>query len=165
MTPEQKAVRLKLLEDFDYYARHALKIRTKEGEITNLKLNAGQQVLLTAINNQWQAEGRIRVIILKARQIGLSTAVGGWMYWWVSQHPAQKALVVTHHADSTKALFDMTRRYYDNTPEILKPSTRYSSRRELKFDRLDSGYAVATAGGDGVARGETITVAHLSELA
>lgn len=158
-------VRKRLLDEFDYYSQHAIKIRTKNGEIAPLKLNEAQRRLLDAVDAQMAAEGRVRVVILKARQMGLSTAVGAWLYWYVSQHSAQKALVVTHHADSTKALFDMTKRFYDNTPDILKPATKYASRRELKFNILDSGYVVATAGGDGVARGETITHAHLSELA
>lgn len=158
-------VRKRLLEDFDFYSRHALKIRTKEGEIVNLKLNEAQRRLLEIVNEQMAREGKVRVVILKARQMGLSTAVGGWMYWWTSQRPAQKAIVVTHHADSTKSLFDMTQRYYENTPEILKPKTRYASRRELRFSTLDSGYAVATAGGEGIGRGDTFTVAHVSELA
>jgi hypothetical protein len=72
---------------------------------------------------------------------------------------------MTHKAESTAALFDMTKRYYENTPDALRPSTKYSSKRELKFDKLDSGYMVATAGGEAVARGETLTLAHLSELA
>jgi hypothetical protein len=161
----RKEIRKRLFEDFDYYASKALKIRTKDGEVVNLKLNEAQSRLLQMVNDQMKTEGRVRVIILKARQMGLSTAVGGYMYWWTSQRKAQKAMVVTHHSDSTKALFDMTRRYYDNTPEALKPKTKYSSRKELNFDKLDSGYAVATAGGESVGRGETITVAHLSELA
>jgi len=158
-------IRKRLKDDFDYYAQKALKIRTKDGDIVNLRLNEAQRRLLEMVNAQLRSEGKVRVIILKARQMGLSTAVGAFMYWWTSQRRAQKAMVVTHHADSTKALFDMTRRYYDNTPEALKPTTRYSSRKELSFAKLDSGYAVATAGGDSVGRGETITVAHVSELA
>jgi hypothetical protein len=31
------------------------------------------------------------------------------------------------------------------------------------FDKLDTGIMVATAGGDGIARGETLSDAHLSE--
>lgn len=158
-------VRRRLLNDYEYYASTALRIRTKTGEIVNLNFNEAQHRLNAIVQQQLATDGKVRVIILKARQMGLSTAVGGFMYSWVSQRKAQKALVVTHHADSTKALFDMTKRFHDNCPEALKPSTKYASRRELKFDKLDSGYAVATAGGDGVARGETITVAHLSELA
>lgn len=164
-TKRRLEVRKRLRDDFAFYAKNALKIRTKDGEVVNLSLNVAQEELLKRVNEQLAAEGRVRVIVLKGRQMGLSTAIGGYMYWHVSQRKAQKALVVTHHSDSTKALFDLTRRYYDNTPEFLKPKTKYSSRKELNFDRLDSGYAVATAGGESVGRGETITVAHLSELA
>jgi len=160
-----EAVRRRLYEDFPAYAKVALKIRSKGGDIVPLVLNEAQQRLNAIVEAQLESDGKIRVIVLKARQQGLSTVIGARMYWRVSQNPAQKALVVTHHAESTKALFDLTKRYHDNVPPPLKPSTKYASRRELKFDKLDSGYAVATAGGEGVARGETITVAHLSELA
>ena len=152
-------------DNFAFYAKNALKIRTKDGDVTALNLNVAQTKLLDAISEQYNREKKVRVIILKARQMGLSTMVGGWLYWWLSQHKAQRGLVVTHHADSTRALFDMTRRYHENCPEILKPQTKYSSRRELNFNVLDSSYVVATAGGESVARGETVTVAHLSELA
>jgi hypothetical protein len=165
MTPEQLRVRKRLYDDFEFYAQHALKIRTKEGEVKPFTLNVAQKALLDAVLNQLQAEGKVRIVILKARQMGLSTLVGGWLYWYISQHTAQKSLVVTHHADSTRALFDMTKRYYEHTPDILKPHSKYSSRKELNFDVLDSSYVVATAGGDGIARGETFTQAHLSELA
>ncbi len=165
MTPAQIAVRQRLLDDFEFYSANALKIRNKAADIVPLRFNEAQKRLNVAIEEQRADTGRVRVIILKARQMGLSTVVGGRLYWNVSQRKAKKAIVVTHHADSTRALFDMTRRYHDTVPEILKPSTRYSSRKELQFDKLDSGYVVATAGGDSIARGETIFYAHLSELA
>ena len=165
MDKRLKAVRKKLHTDFPFYANAALKIRTKEGKVAPLKLNPAQQILQNAIDKQMAAEGKVRVIILKARQQGLSTMVGGYLYFSVSQNTARKAMVITHHADSTRALFDMTKRYHENCPEILKPHTKYSSRRELSFDVLDSSYVVATAGGDSVGRGETLTHVHASELA
>lgn len=165
MKKELLAVRKRLREDFAFYSKAALKIRTKQGEVAPLILNPAQQILNKAVTEQLQTEGKIRIIILKARQQGLSTYVGGYLYFSVSQRKAQKAMVVTHHADSTRALFDMTRRYHSHCPDILKPSTKYSSRRELSFDVLDSSYVVATAGGDSVGRGETLTHVHASELA
>ena len=36
-------------------------------------------------------------------------------YSQVSQMKAQKALVVTHLSESTKSLFDMTKRFHDNS--------------------------------------------------
>ena len=165
MDKKLKAVRKRLLTDFPFYSNAALKIRTKAGEIAPLKLNPAQKILQQAVDKQMKSEGKIRVIILKARQQGLSTYTGGYLYFSVSQQPARKAMVITHHADSTRALFDLTKRYHDNMVEILKPHTKYSSRRELSFDTLDSSYVVATAGGDAVGRGETFSHCHASELA
>lgn len=165
MNKKLKAVRKRLFEDFAFYSKSALKIRTKEGDIAPLKLNAAQDILHDAVTKQIEAEGKVRVIILKARQQGLSTYTGGYLYHSVSQQKAKKAMVITHHADSTRALFDMTKRYHENCPEILRPHTKYSSRRELSFDVLDSSFVVATAGGDSVGRGETLTHVHASELA
>jgi hypothetical protein len=158
-------VRKRLRDDFDFYSRKALQIRTKDGEIKPLSFNEAQRRLAEIVRAQEEQEGKVRIIVLKARQMGLSTAIGAYGYFKVSQRKAQQGIVVTHHADSTKALFDMTKRYHDNCPEALKPSTKYSSRRELKFDKLDSGYTVATAGGEAIGRSQTFTFAHLSELA
>ena len=165
MEPKLQAIRKRLYSDFPFYAKSALKIRTKEGQVAPLVLNPAQQILQQAVSKQLAAEGKVRVIILKARQQGLSTYTGGYLYHSVSQQQARKAMVITHHADSTRALFDMTKRFHEHCPEILRPHTKYSSRRELSFDVLDSSYVVATAGGDSVGRGETLTHVHASELA
>lgn len=157
--------RKRLFEDLDFYGRWALKIRTKQNEIQPFILNGVQRRFHTEVEDQRRRTGRVRKIILKGRQQGLSTYVGARIYWRLSQRRAKKGLVVAHKADSTRALFDMYRRYHDSCPELLKPSTQYSSRKELRFDRLDTGIMVATAGGDGIARGETISDAHLSEIA
>ena len=116
MDKRLQKVRKRLFDDFPFYAQSALKIRTKEGAIQPLVLNAAQRILDDAVSKQVAAEGKVRVIILKARQQGLSTYTGGYLYHAVSQQPARKAMVITHHADSTRALFDMTKRYHENCP-------------------------------------------------
>jgi hypothetical protein len=161
----QREVRKRLFEDFTFYAKHALKIRTKEGTIVPLVLNDAQKIFIKVVIRQLQTTGKVRVVVLKGRQQGLSTIIEGIIYWWTSQHKAVKAIVMTHQGDSTKALFEMCKRYHSSCPEVLKPHTKYSSRKELAFDLLDSSYMVATAGGESVARGETIQLAHLSEAA
>lgn len=165
MTPQQTATRLRLYKEFPFYAKHCLKIRTKAGEIAPLVLNDAQIILQRAIDEELATRGYVRIIILKARQQGLSTHVGGYMYFGVSQSKAKKAMVVTHHADSTRALFDLTKRFHDNCPDVVKPSTKYASRRELSFNILDSSYIVATAGGESIGRGETLSHVHCSEIA
>jgi len=160
----RKATRKRLHKDFEFYATKALKIRTKDAKIVPFKLNRAQKRLLDAVLRQWEETGRVRVVILKARQLGFSTMVGGFLYWWISQHRATKGIVVTHHGDATRALFDMTKRYHTEVPAFLRPSTERANAKELKFDKLDSGYMVATAGADTIGRGETLQAAHLSEV-
>jgi hypothetical protein len=163
MTP--KEARQKLYDDYQFYAKSAIKIRTKENDLQQMRFNSPQEKLHAAIEAQRQETGKVRIIILKARQQGFSTYVHGRMYWTLSQRIARKGLVVAHQSDSSRALWDMYKRTHKEMPEVLKPATAYSSRKELVFDKLDSGIMVATAGGEGVARGETFSDVHLSEVA
>ena len=166
MTAEEKrkATRLRLLRDFAYYAEKALVVRTKDAQIVPLILNRAQRRFIAQVLDQWQRTGRVRIVILKARQLGLSTVWGAFMFWWISQHRATKGIVVTHEAAASTALFDMTKRFYAKVPDFLRPSTSKANGRELAFDKLDSGYIIATAGSDTVGRGETLQMAHLSEV-
>jgi hypothetical protein len=164
-TKEQIALRKRFFSDFTFYAKHALKVRSKENKIVPFELNRVQQRFHAEVEDQRKRTGRVRKIILKGRQQGLSTYVSGRYYWRLSQRTAKKGIVVAHKADSTKALWQMYKRYHASCPPMLKPSTSYSSMRELNFDKLDTSLIVATAGGDGVGRGEMLSDMHLSELA
>lgn len=164
LPPEQLEVRQQLFDDFEYYAENALKIRTKDQTISPLLLNRAQSHLLDVVNRQMRDRGYVRIIILKGRQMGSSTFVEAWLYWWTSQRQAHQALVVAHDGETTKKMFKMTKRFHDNCPKELRPHTNYAGARELSFDELDSSYTIATAGGDGIVRGDTITCAHLSEF-
>ena len=161
----EDAVRKKLKDDFAFWAKHSCKIRTKKQEIKPLVLNRVQRRFVERIIGQLRSTGRVRLVVLKARQQGLSTVISAFIYWWCSFRRAQKGFIVAHKADSTKALFDMYSRIHKNVPEMIRPSTKYSSRKELSFDMLDTSLMVATAGGDDIARSETISCAHLSEVA
>ena len=165
MRSEHLEIRKRLRANYRLYAKHALKIRNKENDIVPLTFNAAQDILDAAVEAEMNERGYVRIIILKGRQQGLSTYVGGRVYHGVSQNRARKGMVVAHVADSTRALFDMTKRYHDNCPDLLRPTTKYSSRRELAFNALDSSYVVATAGGENIGRGETLSHLHASEYA
>lgn len=159
-------VRQQLIDDFPFYAEHCLKIRTKKGDITPFdRIKPAQQLLLDAVARQKECQGYVRILILKARQQGFSTATGGMMFQDVTQRTGAKALVMAHKKDATDTLFEMTQRFYKELPDPVKPSTKYASKRQLYFDLLDSSYIVATAGGEAVARSETLTHFHGSEVA
>lgn len=152
-------------DDFLHYAPRALRIRTKSGEIHPFKLNTAQAYVNSQLQRQLAETGKIRAIVLKGRQQGMSTYIEGRYYWRTSLNFGKQALILTHLQDSTDALFDMTKRYHDLCPDALKPKTSAASAKELKFSELDSGYIVATAGSKSVGRGRTIQYFHGSEAA
>jgi hypothetical protein len=91
LTEAQVAARKRLLDDFEFYAKHCVRIRTKEGTIVPLVLNRVQKRFVERIIDQMQRTGRVRMVVVKARQQGLSTVISAWQYWWLSQRKAQKA--------------------------------------------------------------------------
>lgn len=163
--PEFLAYRKRLVDDFDLYARKYLRIRNKDGDIVPLKLNAAQKILHEVVERQLRETGMVRVIILKGRQQGLSTYVSGRLMHRASQSRAKKALVLAHDTTTSKTLFEMTKTYYDELPDWLRPNKSRSNTRELVFDKLKSAYRVDTASSDGVGRGDTLQLAHASEVA
>lgn len=167
MTTEdnKREIQRRLLSDFPFYADKALKIRTKEGSIVPFHLNDQQRRLNETIEQDIRTKGHARVIILKARQLGMSTFSAGYMTHKVTNGRGKLAMVVSHVSDSTDALFGMTQRMYNMLPAPIKPSTKFASRRELYFDKLDSRYIVGTAGSAGLGRSQTIQYLHGSEVA
>ena len=152
-----------LRDDFPIYARECLKIRTKGGQIKPLELNRAQRYVHERLEEQKARTGKVRALLLKARQQGFSTYIGGRYYWRSSLNRGLRVFILTHEQDATDNLFEMVGRYHEHSP--LKPSTGASSAKELLFDRLDSGYSVGTAGSKAVGRSKTIQLFHGSEVA
>lgn len=153
-------------DDFLFYAPRCLKIRQKDGPVEPFRLNKAQLYLHKRLEEQLKEKGKIRALGLKGRQQGFSTYVEGRFYHKVSLGFGKRAGILTHQQASTDALFEMTKRFHDNCPEVLRPKTGASSAKELRFADLDSGYFVATAGSKGVGRGfGGVQYFHSSEAA
>lgn len=140
-------------------------IRTKHEGLLPLKLNSAQQYIHDRLQEQLEKTGKVRAIILKGRQQGMSTYVEGRYLWKVTHNKGVRAFILTHDSDSTNALFEMTERYYENLPPFVRPSVGAANAKELHFDVLDSGYKIGTAGNKAVGRGQTIQYFHGSEVA
>ena len=153
------------MEDFPFYARNCLKIRTKDKGLQPFILNSAQEYIHNKIQEQIDKTGRVRVILLKGRQQGASTYVEGRFIWKTTHNKGVRAFILTHDGESTNALFEMTERYYENLPVFVKPTTGAANAKELHFDKLDSGYKIGTAGNKAVGRGQTIQYFHGSEVA
>jgi hypothetical protein len=165
MAQELDITRLRLRDDFDFYARNCLFIRTKGGELKNFEMNKAQRFVHACIEKQKQDTGKVRTIVLKGRQQGVSTYTEARYYWKVTHSPGQKAYILTHEQVATNNLFTMAETYHKNAPSFVRPSTGASNAKELVFDELDSGYSVGTAGNKAVGRSLTLQYFHGSEVA
>ena len=154
---------IKVLKSLPLFAHNFLKIRTKGGSVESFTLNKAQNFVHDRLEAQLKATGKVRAIILKGRQSGCSTYVQARFFHKVSTSKGKKAFILTHEAEATKNLFDMTKRYYDMLPEGLVPKPDASSAKELNFKTLNSGYGVGTAGNKGVGRSQTVQLFHGSE--
>jgi len=165
MDAEERAIRQRLKDEFPHYAGKCLKIRTKSGAIQPFTLNTAQQYVHERLEAQRKATGKVRALILKARQQGFSTYIGGRFYHRVTHSFGIQCFILTHEQPATDNLFSMVDRYHKHNHPLVKPSTGASNAKELYFDGLDSGYSVGTAGSRAVGRSKTIQLFHGSEAA
>lgn len=158
-------VRAKLASDFPFYAEHNLKIADKTGRLSPLKLNVAQTYVHQKLEEQLAKRGYVRALVLKGRQQGMSTYIGGRFYWKVTHRKGVNAYILSHMQDTSDTLFSMTRRYHENCNPLVKQDTRAASAKELAFSTLDSSYSVGTAGSKEAGRGGTTQFFHGSEVA
>lgn len=148
----------------ELYFECCLQIRTKSDGLKPLVLNSSQRYAHERLERQMRETGKVRVLILKGRQQGISTYVGGRFYKRVSTSNGVLAFIVTHEDAATQNLFSMTKRYHDNNLPDFKPMTGVANANELRFSKLDSGYKIATAGARSAGRSNTIQLLHASEF-
>lgn len=153
-----------ILNNQELYFENCLQIRTKDKGLQPLRLNSSQKYAHEKIEKQLAETGRVRCLILKGRQQGISTYTNARYYYKTSTTHGVLAYIITHEDQATQNLFGMTKRYHDNNLEDFKPETGVANANELRFSRLDSGYKIATAGARTAGRSSTIQLAHLSEF-
>lgn len=152
------------------YIESVVKIRNKQGKIVPLILNEPQEKLYNAIKEQKAQHKPVRIIILKARQMGFSTLTEAILFKDTVTKFNRRTGIITHLDTATTNLFNMSKLMYENLPQELKPSIKASNAKELVFDNdsgtgLKSKIKCMTAGTSGVGRSDTFDNLHLSELA
>lgn len=154
-----------LQNNLPYFAREALKIKDKlTGEIQPFILNTAQEFLHRAIERQLLLTGKVRIIIVKGRQQGMSTYVAARFYHKSTRNRGQAVFILSHEFQTTGKLFSIVDRYQQHCPEPLKPHTGVYNNKQIKFDEIDSEYTTGTAGNEDVGRGGTLQLFHGSEV-
>ena len=156
------------------YIRAFLKIKTKDNKIVPFVMNEPQKRLYKVIKGEAEQGKPIRIIILKARQMGFSTLTEALIFHRTATKANVNSLIIAHKDDATTNLFNMSKLFYSELPQPMRPQRRASNAKEIIFDAptkqddlngLNSKIKCATAGGDGVGRSDTFSNVHISEFA
>ncbi|HYE79893.1 MAG TPA: hypothetical protein VEI97_18065 [bacterium] len=154
-----------------------LKIRTKDSEqIRPFLMNTGQQIVYRKIQELRAAKKPIRLVILKCRQLGISTLTEALLFWRARFFRNTNALVVSHEKVSAEAIFEMTKLFYDACPEEIRPQRSRNARGLLRMENpdvnsrpdypgLSSQIQIATARNVDVGASQTLHAVHASEFA
>jgi hypothetical protein len=165
MSEEEKGLRQRYKDELPYFAQECLRIRPKSGELLPFRFNGVQSYVHGQLEAQKRASGKVRALILKARQEGVSTLIGARYYHQAIHRRGCQVFILTHEQDATNNLFGMVERFQKHNRPGLAPTVGASNAKELYFPRLDSGYSVGTAGSKAVGRSKTIQLFHGSEVA
>jgi hypothetical protein len=164
--------------DFRYYAENYHVINSKhDGFITLYPFWDSQEIFYSKIVEIQKTGKPVKIIVLKARQLGLSTINEALLFHHTIFTEGCNSLVVAQDPGQADYLFEMSRFAYDSLPWWMRPESRYESKgRYIHFDRRDDMlrqtrpglrsaiYVEAANKMTGVAVGKAITCCHLSEL-
>ena len=155
----------RLQDDLEYFAGQMLKIRPKAGGLEPLLFNPAQRELHRRLEEQKAKTGMVRAVVLKARQMGISTYIAARFFKRTIHNPGLRTIIMAHERPASGNLFKLVKRFADHMPDEFKPVIGTNNAQELIFDRIDSGYAVTVATEEGSGRSDTAQSLHASEAA
>ncbi|MGD0097736.1 MAG: terminase [Terracidiphilus sp.] len=141
-------------------AERVLLVRTREGLPAPLRANPAQRA--------FERRRGERNIVLKARQMGMTTWAAGRFFLKTITQPGTLTLEVVHTQEAAEEIFRIVHRFLDWLPEKLREGPLRTSRanaRQIVFPEIDSQYKVVSAGERNAGRGLTVQNLHCSELA
>jgi Terminase RNaseH-like domain len=142
----------------EWLMAYLLKIRNKNGRLQALRVNAAQR--------EYAKNATKRSIVLKARQLGITTYVAARFFLNCVTRPGTMCVQVAHDQRSAEEIFRIVHRLLANMPDVLRKgalATSHANKRQIIFPHLDSQYRVEAAD-ENAGRGLTIQYLHCSEV-
>ncbi len=140
-------------------AREWLRIRDRNGQESPLLANAAQQ--------RFEARRGDRNIVVKARQMGITTWIAGRFFLKTITGRGVLTLQVAHTREAAESIFRMVQRFWECMPEEMRKGPLKRSRAnvgQMVFPELDSEFRVLSAADSNAGRGLTAQNLHLSEV-
>jgi hypothetical protein len=153
--------------DHRKWAEETLPVTTKAGNVIPYRLAPGPLKLWHAIQKQREAEQAVRVIVLKSRQVYISTEVAAYYTQEVAFNRGQRAFVVSLDTDSAENIHGYYKQFvegYQPFRGVVKMLPHQVFARDITFE--GGGYIkIETANNLQGGRSFRLNHLHLSEYA
>lgn len=107
----------------------------------------------------------IKFLVLKGRQQGFTSFITAYQLAATIFNKNFEGFTLADVESNAQAIFENKAKYpHSKLPESLKPTEKFNNRKELRFSKLNSTWAVATATKN-VGRSRTVNFFHGSEAA
>lgn len=144
-------------------------VRAKSGKLVRMKLKPAQRRLEAWILRMERAGVPVRIIILKARQMGFSTYIEAVVFEHTVRNRRSKSLVVAHDDETATEVLQITHTMRDEIPrrgQAWRFGMRHTATYHLAWGPpMYSQIKIASAKKKNPGRGFTVSVMHLSETA
>lgn len=145
--------------DFEAFCAERLVIQDKHGELVPLQFKRAQRELITNLTG--------RDLVLKARHVGVSTAIQA-LHFYKQMRGNARTATICHEDDLTSTLRRMVDLFYSELPDGERPPRLYANAKLTTYPTLNSEGSIATVGGTAgrrKGRGGSKTHIHGSEVA
>jgi len=152
--------------DFDYWQTRYCYIKNPDDRVVRMSPWDSQKIFLDICAESQELNIAILLILLKARQLGLSREISLIILHEIVFQPHINSFVASCTEDKTNLLWDLYDFSLERLPYWMRPEETH--RRENKFLEFGNDSAVTLQHGQqatGIARGTSPTKAHISELA
>lgn len=141
-----------------------LPIRTERGFLAPMHFSQSQERLWEPMAPRIDARQKLWFIVLKGRQMYSSTFCQGLTFVRTMEQPGTHSLVIAQDLDTSHALFDKSKLFYEHLP-LPKLKAPRVKMLEFPFPTGTSRYTVISAGVGAKGRGLNQTCVHASEVA
>ncbi len=175
MTKSISGILERIKNDPKYFIQTQLYIKTKTRDIVPFRYNEVQEKVYSIIQKLRLENKPVRVVVLKARQTGISTLTEALIFHDTTTNANVTSFIIAHDKESTQHLFSMSKLFYDKLDRDLRPMVQWLNKIELSFQNpnrktkdddpgLRSRIRVDTAGNPQAGRALTIQNLHCSEV-
>ena len=142
-----------------WLAATLLRVRDRRG--------AEVPLLANGVQRAFESRRGQRNVVLKARQMGMTTWVAGRFFLKTITQPGILTVQVAQTREAAEGIFRVVQRFWEALPAELREGPLRLSRLnagQMRFERIDSEFRVLSAGDENAGRGLTIQQLHCSEV-